>query len=147
MDGPNGLVSTKATRFLKSHLPRYPVSREVEAVCAEVVSKSSTDVEATKALLKKLMEEHPSFEWPYMMMASVHLMDRSISEAEKLLLHLLSINPEYAGARRLLINLNLAEQKIPQALELINQSLSDSLSDDESLHLDLLKAQCARLSG
>ncbi len=141
---PGSAVAEDAGRILKTQLPKNPVPVEAEARCSEIVKIMSSEQGRAKEMFLALMSDYPDFEWPYLMMASILLLEGDHYEAERLIKEVLRNNSDFIRAKFLLVNLYMSQQRLAEALEFINQNLNDVQSDDDGLALDLLKAQCQR---
>lgn len=99
----NSHAAKLAKEYLKFHLPKEPITLEAEQrnVIAYNQNKNG-DIEAAKKTFSNLIKDYPNFEWPYANLATIYVKEHNLEEAERLLNKALSINPDYANARRLL---------------------------------------------
>ncbi|MBX9687260.1 MAG: tetratricopeptide repeat protein [Candidatus Obscuribacterales bacterium] len=132
----------RAQNVLKTQLPRGYVPAEAERLNIEANKLIATDKEQALSMFEQLMMNYPEFEWPFMGMASVMAAEGKINKAERLVQMVIAHNPELLRAQQLLCGIYAAEHKYDKSIELIDKLLASGLNEDDSLSLELLKAQC-----
>lgn len=141
-DSEDEVLKAKAQSFSKTQLPKFPVSEDAQKRCIEAFEQLSKDKDKAKKTLLEMTMEFPQFEWPFLFLATMYIMDGVPKKAERLIKRVLSISPDLMKAKHLLISVYLASAKYSEALEFIDQSVEEADSDDDGLALDLLRAQC-----
>ena len=108
---PDSHAAKLAQDYLKYNLPKEPVSLEAEQrnVIAFNLQKNG-DIKGAKENLHNLIKDFPNFEWPYANLASIYATENNLEEAERLLKKALSINPDYANARGLLLKIEMRKE-------------------------------------
>lgn len=102
----NSHTAKLAKEYLKLNLPKEPIAIEAEQrnIIAHNQAKSG-DIRAAKNTFANLIKDYPNFEWPYANLAALYAKEHDFEEAESLLKKALSINPDYANARGMLLKL------------------------------------------
>lgn len=135
-------LNAKAEAFIKTQLPKEPVAADAQKECIEAFELMGKDRDAAKDALRKLTMSHPEFEWPFLFLGTIYMLEGSISKAEKLIRRVVSNSPDLISAKHLLISVLLADARYTEALDFIEESLQAVNTEDDGLALDLLKAQC-----
>lgn len=105
---PAGDIASKADSFIKTRLPRHPVPHV--AVQRNILGfnyMAANRTEEARQVFEKLIEDYPTFEWPYSNLGNLYANSNKTHKAKELLWHALDINPNYSNAWR-----NLAVAKI-----------------------------------
>ena len=122
----NSHAAKLATQYLKFNLPKEPITIEAEQrnIIAHNQAKSG-DIKAAKNTFANLIKDYPNFEWPYANLAALYAKEHDLEEAETLLRKALSINPDYANARGMLVKLESLRREVKK-----EQNLKEQIQPD-----------------
>ncbi len=96
---PKGSIGTKAGVFLKTSVPRYPVSQEATDLNIEGFNQhASGDDTKAIATYEECIKTYPTFEWPYSNLGSLYVDKGDTAKAKELFNKALAINPSYVNA-------------------------------------------------
>lgn len=133
-------LKARLQSFEKTQLPKFSVSEDAQRRCIEAFENLTKDNRKAKSALLELTMEFPQFEWPFLFLATIYIMDGMPKKAERLIKRVLSVSPDLIKAKHLLISVYLASGKYSEALDFINESVGQADSEDDGLALDLLRA-------
>lgn len=91
-DGPWG---QKASSFLRSKIPRYPVPLMAEQLNIQGYNQMYLNEGEALRTFETLVEEYPDFEWSYGNLGSLLIKRSDLNRAEELLIKSVQINPYY----------------------------------------------------
>lgn len=91
-DGPWG---QKASSFLRSKIPRYPVPLMAEQLNIQGYNQMYLNEGEAMRTFETLVEDYPDFEWPYGNLGSLLIKRSELNRAEELLIKSVQINPYY----------------------------------------------------
>lgn len=135
-------LKARAQEFIRTQLPRNPISVEAQQRCIDALKSMATDQKGSKQSLIDLTMEYPDFEWPFLFLGNLYMLDGSFRKAERLIRRVIKGNPDLIKAKHLLITVYFVEGRYGDALTFIDEAISQAQNDDDSLAFDLLKAQC-----
>ena len=135
-------LKERAKEFIRTQLPRNPICVEAQQRCIDALKSMATDQKGSKQSLIDLTMEYPDFEWPFLFLGNLYMLDGSFRKAERLIRRVIKGNPDLIKAKHLLITVYFVEGRYGDALTFIDEAISHAQNDDDSLAFDLLKAQC-----
>ena len=135
-------LKERAKEFIRTQLPRNPICVEAQQRCIDALKSMATDQKGSKQSLIDLTMEYPDFEWPFLFLGNLYMLDGSFRKAERLIRRVIKGNPDLIKAKHLLITVYFVEGRYGDALTFIDEAISQAQNDDDSLAFDLLKAQC-----
>ncbi|MBX9693560.1 MAG: tetratricopeptide repeat protein, partial [Cyanobacteria bacterium] len=120
---PGGETGTKAQRYLDACLPRYPIKDDAEKRNVEGFNQlMSGDIEGAKKTFQSLIEDYPSFEWPYGNLSSVYIEEKKADSARQLLDKALEINPNYLNGWLQYVDLYELEGNTEEAIKCLTRA-------------------------
>lgn len=135
-------LKERAREFIRTQLPRNPICSDAQQRCIDALKSMATDQKGSKQSLIDLTMEYPDFEWPFLFLGNLYMLDGSFRKAERLIRRVIKGNPNLVKAKHLLITVYFVEGRYGDALAIIDEAISQAQNDDDSLAFDLLKAQC-----
>ncbi len=135
-------LSARAKEFIRTQLPKNPIAKEAQDRCIAALKAMAKDQAGTKTSLINLTMEYPDFEWPFLFLGNIYMLDGNFKKAERLIKRVITQNPDLVKAKHLLISVYFVEGRYKEALAFIDEALDGTSNDDDGLALDLLKAQC-----
>jgi tetratricopeptide (TPR) repeat protein len=96
---PKGVFGIKAERYIRTELPLNLIPSEALKLNNEAWNLvRSEHVSEAKILLEKCISMYPDFEWPRNHLSGIYRSEGKLREANELIDHTLSINPQYVSA-------------------------------------------------
>ncbi|MBI1271824.1 tetratricopeptide repeat protein [bacterium] len=135
-------LKERAKEFIRTQLPRNPICSDAQQRCIDALKSMATDQKGSKQSLIDLTMEYPNFEWPFLFLGNLYMLDGSFRKAERLIRRVIKGNPNLVKAKHLLITVYFVEGRYGDALTIIDEAISQAQNEDDSLAFDLLKAQC-----
>lgn len=133
---PDGPIGRKASIYLKSHIPAYPVVQEAEQQNIRAHYLSYRNGEQSKAIWNDLIERYPNFEWPYANLGQELVREGRATEAIPLLEKALTINPQYTNALHHMFVAQSLSNNRTAAIEYLRRC-AQSDPDNSSLQAEL----------
>jgi hypothetical protein len=114
---PKGLFGIKAERYIRTELPLNSIPTEALTLNNRAWNLvRSEHVSEAKALLEKCVSLYPDFEWPRNHLSGIYSSEGKLREANELIDHTLSINPQYVSAWLARSDLRCAEHDMKGAI-------------------------------
>lgn len=118
----NGATAHKARNYLWRNIPKNSVPKEAILECKKLQGALAQPDKAAEGL-EKLLKEHPSFEWPYKLMADLKLRKGDTASALELLRKSLDINSKYPPALTSMALAHAIEMEYAEARKYLNEAL------------------------
>jgi tetratricopeptide (TPR) repeat protein len=140
---PKESTGVKAGVFLKTSIPRYPISKDATELNIEGFNQKASGEDAKAiATCEECIKKYPTFEWPYSNLGTIYVEKGDTVKAEELFNKALSINPCYVNAW---IGLAKAKRKANDstgAQQCIEKALS--CADGNTMMVGVVKRMAAK---
>ncbi len=131
-----GLCGNLATSYLRARLPKFPVDHAPMMYNIVGANKTLDEPDVAEELFKLLIEEYPTFEWPFGNLAAVYLKKGELSEATDVLNRVLDINPDYVNAWLHLARVKILQDDLDGAKNCVRTAQEIFSDDEDAVRLD-----------
>lgn len=130
---PDGESGTRAQRFLRTKIPRFPVPLVAEQTNIRGFNQLfNGEQEAARETFEALIEEYPDFEWPYGNLGSLCIQLGELVKARRILKKALQINPHYVNAWLHLARAEALDERFSAAYECLER-VNEIDPDDQNI--------------
>lgn len=144
---PESPQAIRARVLFNSHLPKQPVPYlAAETFIASRHAQMLGSLSEATALLEKLVDDYPSFEWPYCRLADIYIGKGNLSQAQDLARRSLEINENYLAGWILTARLQAIAGQVLESQRSLDRASQLDSEDGSITYIRQLVSMLSRLS-